>query len=110
MHLRVRADRRSGSRREPVRCQPGRGGGMVDAAVSKTAEGNLVRVRLPLPARRIGCCNAGFGIRVPNLVLIRPDTYGDVATSRGSRSGPRTPGTSRTPQVSVAIHPPISMV
>src|SRR6266849_133619 len=34
------------------RTGPRRGGGMADASVSKTDEGNLVRVRLPLSAPR----------------------------------------------------------
>src|ERR1035437_1000301 len=45
-------------RREPVTMsRPGRGGGTVDAAVSKTAGGNSVRVRLPLPARQTSYTN-----------------------------------------------------
>ena len=75
---------------------------MVDAAVSKTAEGNLVRVRLPLPAR--WCCRSSTSTVLRRLV---PWHLPTLRAHAGRGAGTHRP-THRNRQPSCPRGPPLT--
>jgi hypothetical protein len=66
---------------------------MVDAAVSKTAEGNLVRVRLPLPARwlpQLGKAIVATAMRTSRVVVPQAALSGVCDGSRATAKETRS--------------------